>query len=99
MLIMLKSGDMNELALAYALTIHKMQGSQSKYIIGAIGTELKDSTFINRNMLYTMVTRAEECVYLIGSVEDGMTSVLNNGRKIASGSRTHTLVSSGLSLG
>lgn len=61
------AGDMENLELAYALTTHKMQGSQAPVVILPIGS--KDSpAFVNRNMVYTAISRASERVYLLGSV-------------------------------
>ena len=70
--------DLKKLNLFYAGTVHKMQGSQAKLIIGLLGT-VNFKGFISRNMLYTEVTRASEGVYLIGSVSNSKTSVIKNG--------------------
>lgn len=55
-------GDILE--LAYALTVHKAQGSQYRIVV----IPLSNSHFImlNNKWLYTAITRAEEKVYLIG---------------------------------
>ena len=53
-----------KLELAYALTIHKFQGSEAPYIILPM-----DSTFLrmlNRQLLYTAVTRAKAKLFIIG---------------------------------
>lgn len=73
-------GDLRYLDLAYALTTHKMQGSQSKAIIIPVGSS-SSVNFMNRNMLNTMITRASEEVALIGSVR-GKNSALTNGRRV-----------------
>lgn len=73
-------GDLKYLDLAYALTTHKMQGSQSPAIIIPLGSS-SSSNFMNRNMLNTMITRASKKVGLIGSVR-GKNSALTNGRRI-----------------
>lgn len=72
-------GDLKYLDLAYALTTHKMQGSQSPCIIIPLGSS-SSSSFMNRNMLNTMVTRASKKVCMIGSVK-GRNSALTNGRR------------------
>lgn len=72
-------GDLEYLDLAYALTTHKMQGSQSKSVIIPIGSK-SSSTFINRNMMNTMITRASDHVTMIGSVV-GRDSAVTNGRR------------------
>ena len=74
--------DLNNLALAYALTCHKMQGSQSKVVIAVF--ESKGSPeFINRNMINTIITRSQGIVCCIGSVL-GETSMLTRGRMVVS---------------
>lgn len=73
-------GDLRFLDLAYALTTHKMQGSQSPCIIMPLGSG-GSAQFMNRNMLNTMITRASKKVKLIGSVT-GKNSALTNGRRI-----------------
>lgn len=72
---------LSELDLAYALTTHKMQGSQAKLIICVVYNVGYNSTFISRNMMYTMISRASKGVYFIGDVL-GMNSVVARGRKI-----------------
>lgn len=58
-------GQLDELELAYAVTIHKAQGSEYPAVIIPIldGPKL----LFNRNLLYTAVTRARSCVVIIGS--------------------------------
>lgn len=73
-------GDLKYLDLAYALTTHKMQGSQSKCIIIPLGSS-GSASFMNRNMINTMITRASKKVDLIGSVK-GRDSALTNGRRL-----------------
>lgn len=55
------------LDLAYALTIHKMQGSSNKVIILAVD-EKKEELF-NTNLIYVAITRAIEKVIVIGNKE------------------------------
>ena len=58
-------GDMDELELAYAITIHKSQGSEyPAVVIPLLGGP---KVLMNRNLLYTAVTRAKKCVTLVGS--------------------------------
>lgn len=58
-------GDIEELVLAYAVTAHKVQGSQYKYILFSICMD--QFTLLTRSVLYTIVTRAS--VKVIGYVE------------------------------
>lgn len=73
-------GDLKYMELAYALTTHKMQGSQNPCIIIPLGST-SSAQFMNRNMLNTMTTRASKKVVLIGSVR-GKNSALTNGRRL-----------------
>ena len=58
---------MDELELAYAMTIHKSQGSEyPAVIIPVLGVP---RLLLYRNLLYTAVTRAVRCVTIIGSEE------------------------------
>ena len=67
--------DLDELELAYAITIHKSQGSEyPAVIIPLIGGP---RMLLNRNLLYTAVTRAKKCVVLVGSKE-AFLSMINN---------------------
>ncbi len=56
-----------ELELAYAITIHKSQGSEYPAVI--IPVIKGPSVLLNRNLLYTAVTRAKNCVVIMGSSE------------------------------
>lgn len=56
--------QLDELELAYAITIHKAQGSEyPAVIIPLLGGP---KMLMNRNLLYTAVTRARRCVTLVG---------------------------------
>lgn len=74
------SHELNSLQLSYALSVHKMQGSQAKIIIFALGT-VNFPKFITRNLIYTGVTRASKLVYMIGNVSDEHNSMLSIGRR------------------
>ena len=75
----LEGGDLQYLDYAYALTTHKMQGSQSKVVIAALGSS-SNPEFINRNMLNTIFTRSQGVVGVVGSVK-GEDSAINAGRR------------------
>ena len=55
----------DELELAYATTIHKAQGSEYPAVV--IPLLSGPSMLMNRNLLYTAVTRARKCVTLVGN--------------------------------
>ncbi len=57
--------QLEELELAYAVTIHKSQGSEYPAVVIPLLTGPR--MLMNRNLLYTAVTRARSCVTLVGS--------------------------------
>jgi exodeoxyribonuclease V alpha subunit len=59
--------QLDELELAYAITIHKSQGSEYPAVVMPLlsGPQM----LLNRNLLYTAVTRARKCVTIVGSEE------------------------------
>lgn len=79
------SFDLNYLDLAYALTIHKMQGSQAKLVVMAM-LPVGYGDFLSRNMLYAGITRGEKGDYLIGDVQ-GANSCVNKARRIETTSK------------
>ncbi len=58
-------GGLEELELAYAITIHKSQGSEYPAVVMPLLTGPR--MLFNRNLLYTGVTRAKNCVTILGS--------------------------------
>ncbi len=67
--------SLDELELAYAITIHKSQGSEYPAVLLPLLTGPK--LLMNRNLLYTAVTRAKSCVVLLGS-EETIRDMINN---------------------
>lgn len=59
--------QLEELELAYAITIHKSQGSEYPAVILPLLSGPR--MLMNRNLLYTAVTRAKKCVILVGKAE------------------------------
>ena len=59
--------QLDELELAYAITIHKSQGSEYPAVV--IPLLSGPRMLLNRNLLYTAVTRARKCVTVVGSEE------------------------------
>jgi exodeoxyribonuclease V alpha subunit len=57
-------GDLDELALAYATTIHKSQGSEYPAVVILISTQ--HYPMLQRNLVYTGVTRGKRLVVLVG---------------------------------
>ena len=56
---------LDELELAYAVTIHKSQGSEYPAVV--IPLLSGPRMLMNRNLLYTAVTRAKKCVTIVGN--------------------------------
>lgn len=77
-IVELTGGMLDNLELAYALTCHKMQGSQIPVVIAPIGSDA-GVNFVNRNMLNTIITRSREEVILVGDI-DSDDSAFNRGR-------------------
>ena len=59
------AGDLDELALAYATTIHKSQGSEYPAVIVLLHNQ--HYMLLQRNLLYTAITRGKRLVLVIGS--------------------------------
>jgi len=59
--------DVDKVQAAYAMTVHKAQGSEWQHVIIALG---RDSKFCDRNLLYTAATRARRGLTLVGLSED-----------------------------
>ena len=68
--------DFEDLDLAYATTIHKSQGSEYDVVIMPISVQ--HYIFLQRNMIYTAITRAKKKVVLIGTPRALAIAVNNN---------------------
>ena len=60
-------GDLDELSLAYAITIHKAQGSEFPYVVIPLASQ--QYIMLQRNLLYTGITRGRKLVVLIGQLK------------------------------
>jgi exodeoxyribonuclease V alpha subunit len=58
-------GDLDELSLAYVLSIHKSQGSEFPCVVIPVHTQ--HYLMLQRNLLYTAVTRGKQLVVLVGT--------------------------------
>ena len=56
---------LEELELAYAITIHKSQGSEYPAVVIPLLSGPRE--LFHRNLLYTAITRARKCVTIVGS--------------------------------
>lgn len=63
---------LNELELAYALTVHKAQGSQWPRIV----VPLTNNRLLDRTLIYTAVTRTQQQVILVGDEDAARRAVL-----------------------
>lgn len=68
--------QLDEVELAYAVTIHKSQGSEYPAVIMPLLTGPR--MLMNRNLLYTGVTRAKNCVTILGSRQMVQEMIANN---------------------
>lgn len=71
--------QLDELELAYAVTIHKSQGSEYPAVV--IPLLSGPRMLMNRNLLYTAVTRAKKCVTIVGNDEAFYQMIENNAQQ------------------
>lgn len=71
-----EKNELNELTLAYASSVHKSQGSEYKVVIIPLSTS--HYIMLQRNLLYTAITRAKQKVIIIGSKKALMIAVQSN---------------------
>lgn len=71
-----EKNDLNELTLAYASSVHKSQGSEYKVVIIPLSTS--HYIMLQRNLLYTAITRAKQKVIIVGSKKALMTAIQSN---------------------
>lgn len=71
------SDNLDELALAYAMTIHKSQGSEFPVVV--IPIYRAAPMLLTRNLIYTAITRASKAVVLVG-ISDYLMKMIENNR-------------------
>ena len=69
-------GELDEVSLAYAITIHKSQGSEFPAVVIPLATQ--HFLLLQRNLVYTGVTRGKRLVLLIGQAKALAIAVRNN---------------------
>ncbi len=69
-------GELDEVSLAYAITIHKSQGSEFPAVVIPLATQ--HYLLLQRNLVYTGVTRGKQLVVLIGQPKALAMAVRNN---------------------
>ena len=68
--------DLNELVLAYSISIHKSQGSE--YTAAIIPVFTQHFTLLQRNLIYTAITRAKKLCIFIGQPKAIAIAIKNN---------------------
>ena len=68
--------ELDELTLAYAISVHKFQGSECPCVVIPVHTT--HFMLLHRNLLYTAVTRGKKLVILVGTKKALMLAVKNN---------------------
>jgi exodeoxyribonuclease V alpha subunit len=68
--------ELDQLSLAYAITIHKSQGSEFPAVIIPVATQ--HYLLLQRNLIYTAVTRGKQLVLLVGQQKALAMAVRNN---------------------
>lgn len=74
-LILDSAGDVNSLLMGYALTVHKAQGSEWRKVFFCL--HQSHATMVQRELLYTAVTRAREELYIICEPESFTRGILS----------------------
>jgi len=69
--------ELDELTLAYAVSVHKSQGSEYSAVVIAMTT--MHYPLLQRNLLYTAITRAKDLVIIVGS-KRAVEIALNNNK-------------------
>lgn len=69
-------GELDELVLAYASTVHKSQGSEYPAVIVVLATQ--HFKLLQRNLLYTAVTRGRKLVCIVGTHKAAGLAIRNN---------------------
>jgi exodeoxyribonuclease V alpha subunit len=69
-------GELDEVSLAYATTIHKSQGSEFPVVV--IPLAMQQYLLLQRNLVYTGITRGKQMVVLIGQKQALATALRNN---------------------
>jgi exodeoxyribonuclease V len=71
-----EKGSWEKLTLAYAISIHKSQGSQFAYVICPVTSS--SYKMLKRNLVYTAITRVKKFLYLMGEQKAYKTAIVHN---------------------
>jgi exodeoxyribonuclease V alpha subunit len=67
--VILNDPTVDILTHCYAITIHKSQGSEWDYVIFYLPKNDNSANFINKNLIYTAITRAKKIIWNIGDMQ------------------------------
>ena len=70
-------GELDEVSLAYAITIHKSQGSEFPVVI--VPVAMQQFLLLQRNLIYTGITRGKKMVVIVGQ-KKALSQAVRNGR-------------------
>ena len=70
------AGDLDQLSLAYAISVHKSQGSE--FPVAVVVISRYNPIVTSRNLLYTAITRAKRAVVLVGDRQNVVKMIKNN---------------------
>ena len=68
--------DLDEIVLAYAVSVHKAQGSEYPVVVMPVHTQ--HYILLQRNLLYTAITRGKKLVVLLGTKKALSVAINNN---------------------
>jgi exodeoxyribonuclease V alpha subunit len=68
--------ELDEIILAYASTVHKSQGSEYPIVVAPLSTQ--HYMMLQRNLLYTCITRAKKIFILVGTKKAAYMAIRNN---------------------
>jgi exodeoxyribonuclease V alpha subunit len=75
-LVAYEFGELDEVSLAYAVTIHKAQGSEFPAVV--IPVAMQQFMLLQRNLIYTGITRAKQMLVVVGQRKALGTAVRND---------------------
>ena len=73
-----EGADVDDLELAYCISVHKSQGNEFKAVVMPVFNVVPNLCY--RNLLYTAVTRAKNIMVLVGSADVVYNMTMNNSR-------------------
>jgi len=89
-------GELDDLTLAYTISVHKSQGSEYSAVIVALNSS--HYPLLQRNLLYTAITRGKDLVILIGQKKALSTALTNNKSLLRRSGLRHRLQEPGSAL-